>query len=104
MSKKDGMYFYYDWLGAFRKIPPEDFKDFVISMIEYHKEDKEPPEFEGIAGMAAEFIFPQIARSKTYAVNGARGGEASQRNAQTKGLTNGLTNGLRKKRGRYTLS
>ena len=90
MSKKDGMYCYYDWIAPLKKVPAEEFKALVIAMLEYSRDDTPPPEFEGGAGIIADFIFPQIARSKIYAANGARGGKISQsETASTVGSTNG---------------
>lgn len=97
MGKKDGMYFYYDWIAPMKKIPAKMFKSFVISMLEYHKSGVKPPHFEGSAGLAADFIFPQIERSKKYAALGSEGGKKAheknqnQADAQTDGQTNGLT-------------
>lgn len=92
MSKKDGMYCYYDWIKPLKKVPAEDFKALFIAMLEYHKSGIEPPDFDGITGMAADFIFPQIERSKRYAKNGAKGGAATQ--SKINGLTDAQTNGL----------
>ena len=78
MSKKDGMYCYYDWVKPLKKVPTEDFKQLFIAMLEYHQNGTEPPEFDGVTGMAADFIFPQIERSKKYAENGAKGGLVTQ--------------------------
>ena len=90
MSKKDGMYCYYDWISPLKKVPAEEFKDLIIAMLEYSRDDTPPPEFEGCAGIVADFIFPQIARSKTYAANGAKGGKTTQsETASTVGSTNG---------------
>ena len=93
MGKIDGMYCYYDWIKPLKKVPEEDFKALFIAMLEYHLDGTPPPEFDGITGVAADFIFPQIARSKKYAEIGAKGGKATQANGSTNGLTNGLTNG-----------
>ena len=90
MSKKDGMYCYYDWIAPLKKVPTEDFKDLIIAMLEFSRDDTEPPEFEGEAGIVADFIFPQIARSKIYAENGAKGGKITQsESASAVGSTNG---------------
>lgn len=95
MARKNGMYFYYDWIPPMKKVPPEDFKRLIIAMLEYHKDGIEPPEFDGITGMAADFIFPQIERSKQYAENGSKGGKSTQGKiiASTNGSSKGLTNG-----------
>lgn len=81
MGKKDGMYCYYDWIKPLERIPAEDFKAFFLAMMKFSRDDEEPPEFEGITGMAQDFIFPQIARSKIYAANGQKGGRATQSKA-----------------------
>ena len=64
MANKKALFCYHDWLEPLRKISQNDFKTFVIAMIEYDAFGKEPPKFKGAAGVAADFIFPQIARAK----------------------------------------
>lgn len=64
MANKKALFCYHDWLEPLRKISQTDFKAFVIAMIEYDAFGKEPPKFKGAAGVAADFIFPQIARAK----------------------------------------
>lgn len=101
MGKKDGMYFYYDWIAPMKKIPAKMFKSFVISMLEYHKSGVKPPRFQGSAGLAADFIFPQIDRAKKFAALGSEGGKKSHEknqnradawiDAQTDGQTDGST-------------
>ena len=91
MSRKDGMYCYYDWINPLKKVPPEDFKELIIAMLEYHRDGTPPPVFGDITGVVADFIFPQIERSKKYAQNGAKGGVVTQ--SKTIGLSNGSTNG-----------
>lgn len=95
VGKKDGLYLYYDWLKPLKKVETEYFKDLIIAMLEYHQNGKEPPQFEGYADMAADFIFSQIARSKQYAENGSKGGAATQSKvrASTNGSTIASTNG-----------
>ena len=41
MSKKDGMYCYYDWVKPLKKVPAEDFKQLFIAMLEYHQNGTE---------------------------------------------------------------
>ena len=83
MGKKDGMFMYYDWVRPLKKVPAKDFKDLVLAMIEYHRDGTKPKEFDGAAGIAADFIFSQIKRSKSYADIGSKGGQSTQRNGVT---------------------
>lgn len=77
MGKKDGMYFYYDWVRPLKRLSFEEVGKIVLAMVDYHQNGTTPPELEGMAGMAADFIFPQIERSKKYAENGSKGGKAT---------------------------
>ena len=80
MAKKDGMYCYYDWIKPLKKVPDEDFKQLFIAMLEYQKDGTPPPKFEGVADIVADFIFPQLDRSKRYAECGELGGMAKAKN------------------------
>ncbi len=79
MGKKDGMYFYNDWLAPFEKLEKAQLGELVIAMMKYFISGEEPPVFDGMLGMAADFIFPQIDRSIEYARKGSRGGHISKR-------------------------
>lgn len=72
MAKKDGMYFYNDWLAPFEKLEKREVGELVVAMMRYFIYGEEPPEFSGLCGMAADFIFPQIDRSMEYANLGSR--------------------------------
>ncbi|MBE6587704.1 MAG: hypothetical protein E7647_04730 [Ruminococcaceae bacterium] len=72
MAKKDGMYFYNDWLTPFEKLEKEEVGELVIAMMRYFIYGEEPPRFSGLTGMAQDFIFPQIDRSMEYANLGSR--------------------------------
>lgn len=85
MAKKDGMYFYNDWLTPFEKLDRSEVGDLVIAMMRYFIKGEEPPEFQGLAGMAADFIFPQIDRSMEYARLGSRGGIATMQKSRSSG-------------------
>ena len=43
-------------------------------MINYHRNEFEVPSLEGNAGLALEFIIPQINRMKEKVINGKKGG------------------------------
>ena len=83
MGKKDGMYLYNDWLAPFEKLEKAEVGELVIAMMKYSISGEEPPRFQGLLAMAADFIFPQIDRSKEYARLGSRGGIASKRKADS---------------------
>lgn len=78
MAKKDGMYLYNDWLQPFEKLDRAEVGSLVIAMMRYFIYGEKPPAFQGLAAMAADFIFPQIDRSMEYARLGSRGGTATQ--------------------------
>lgn len=78
MAKKEGIYFYSDWLVPFEKLSKEELGELVLAMMKYCVNGEEPPCFQGLCGMAADFIFPQIDRSMEYARLGSKGGNASK--------------------------
>ena len=79
MGKKDGMYLYNDWLAPFEKLEKAEVGELIIAMMKYSINGEEPPKYEGLLAMAADFIFPQIDRSKEYARLGSRGGIATSK-------------------------
>lgn len=82
MGKKDnGFFIFYDWREAFTALSGDDCKSILMAMFDYAEKDKEPPEFEGLAKMAACFIFPAMKRRKESVENGRRGGQARVENA-----------------------
>ncbi len=81
MGKKDGMYLYNDWLAPFEKLEKAEVGELIIAMMKYSISGEKPPEYQGLLAMAADFIFPQIDRSKEYARLGSRGGIATSRKA-----------------------
>ena len=78
MAKKEGMYFYADWLRPFEKLTKAEVGELVIAMMRYFLDGTEPPVFDGLLGMAQDFIFPQIDRSLEYARLGSKGGNATK--------------------------
>ncbi|MBR6676384.1 MAG: hypothetical protein IKL24_03530 [Clostridia bacterium] len=78
MSKKDGMYLYSDWLAPLERLERAEVGELIIAMMKYFINGEKPPRFEGLCGMAADFIFPQIDRSMEYARLGSRGGIATR--------------------------
>ena len=53
--------------------------ELIIAMMKYSISGEEPPKYEGLLAMAADFIFPQIDRSREYARLGSRGGIATSK-------------------------
>jgi hypothetical protein len=80
MPRKNALNFYHDWLEPLKKISEKDFKKFFLAMMEYDMYGTPPPEFQGSAGMAAAFIFPQLERARKYSEAQKKGGydEASK--------------------------
>ena len=72
-----GFIFFHDWKVAFQNLPPEDGIKLLLAMIDYSANDTPPPQFEGLAEMAAAFIFPALYRYKQSVINGRKGGEIS---------------------------
>lgn len=82
MAKKDGIYFYTDWIAPFEKLERAELGELVLAMMKYFQYGEEPPKFTGLCAMAADFIFPQIDRSMDYARLGQRGGIAKRENEE----------------------
>ena len=105
MAKKQCfMPFFYDWIKPLSLLSKEDCGELVLAMVKYHQNGGEIPEFTGMTGMAADFIFPQLMRAKEEAehqLERARlGGIAKQKqfllkqdcNLPTNTNTNTITN------------
>lgn len=75
MAKRDGMYFYHDWIESFELLSDAERGRLVLAMMKYAMEKEQPPQFEGLSQMAATFLFPQIERSRICSENGKKGGE-----------------------------
>ena len=86
MAQDKGLLIYYDWKVPLETLPGDDFKALVLAMMDYSKDGTPPPEFEGMAKMAAAFIFPAISRAKEAAEAGRRGGLKSKENREKKSL------------------
>ena len=69
-----GLLFYYDWLIPLSKLTDEEFSLVVNVMVNYHQCEFEVPSLEGSAGLALDFIIPQIDRMKEKVRNGKKGG------------------------------
>ena len=82
MGKKDnGFLLFYDWKAPFAALSGDECKKILMAMFDYARDGTEPPEFEGMAQMAACFIFPAMKRRKESIENGRRGGQARVENA-----------------------
>lgn len=77
MAKREGMYFYRDWIESFELLSDAERGRLVLAMMKYAMEKEQPPQFEGVAKMAATFLFPQIDRSRLCRENGKKGAEVS---------------------------
>ena len=75
MAKREGMYFYRDWIESFELLSDAERGRLVLAMMKYAMEKEQPPQFEGLSQMAATFLFPQIDRSRICSENGKKGGE-----------------------------
>ena len=63
-NKQCFMPFFYDWIKPLSALSGEECQQLLIAMVEYHQNGGEIPEFSGMAGIAADFIFPQLDRAK----------------------------------------
>ncbi len=78
MAKTDkGFLFFYDWRLSIECLPAEDVQPLLLAMIDYAADDTPPPEFSGMAKLAASFLFPALYRYKQSVENGRKGGKAS---------------------------
>ena len=73
-----GLLFYYDWLIPLSKLTDEEFRLVVNIMVNYHQCEFEVPSLEGSAGLALDFIIPQIDRMKEKVRNGKKGGRPNK--------------------------
>ena len=97
MTKKQSfMPFFYDWCQPFSALSGEECKELLLAMVDFHQNGGEIPQFSGMAGMAASFIFPQIERARAASVqraeNGAKGGKANGSKSKQTEATNTSTN------------
>lgn len=63
-NKQCFMPFFYDWIKPLSALSGAECQKLLIAMAKYHQNGGEIPEFEGMAGIAADFIFPQLDRAK----------------------------------------
>ena len=85
MGKKDnGFLLFYDWKAPFAALSGDECKKILMAMFDYARDGTEPPEFEGMAQMAACFIFPAMKRRKESVENGSKGGYKKAENAASK--------------------
>ena len=74
-----GVLIFYDWESAFENVDPIDAQQLILSMLRYKKYGTPPPEFTGLAKMAASFIFPQLDRELQSIESGKKGGRPKKR-------------------------
>lgn len=72
---------FHDWRGAFNCLDGESCKKLLLAMFDYSEKGIEPPEFDGMAQMAAQFIFPAMERRAMAVENGRKGGNKRVENA-----------------------
>ena len=77
MARKEGIYFYRDWIAPFEMLSDSERGRLVLAMMTYVMEGEQPPQFEGNAKMAAMFLFPQLDRSMICRENGKKGAEVT---------------------------
>ena len=77
MARKEGIYFYRDWIAPFEMLSDSERGRLVLAMMKYAMEGEQPPQFEGSAKMAAMFLFPQLDRSMICRENGKKGAEVT---------------------------
>ena len=105
MAKKQCfMPFFYDWCTPFSALNGNDAKKLLLAMVTYYRNGGEIPEFTGKAKIAADFVFPQLERTRQAIQQrteaGIRSADAarerkatnSQRTATTNTNTNTNTN------------
>lgn len=78
MAKDKGLLFFYDWQPAFEALSGDDFKALFLAMLDYRRDGTPPPEFEGMAKIAASFVFPAIDRSAKLSEAGRNGAKRKQ--------------------------
>lgn len=85
---RDSIVFYRSFYEALRKLPPDDFKQAAIAIMEYGLNDTEV-ECDGVAEIIFTMARPQIDANIKRAVGGAKGGRPTKKpmvfeNAETK--------------------
>ena len=71
-----GLILFYDWKSCFELLSGDECKKLILAMIDFSRDGKEPPDLEGMAQMAVNFIFPQIKRAKDAHEQKSRAGKA----------------------------
>ncbi len=84
MAQDKGLLFFYDWQPAFETLSGEDCKALLIAMLNYRRDGTPPPEFEGMAKVAASFVFPAIERSAKLAEAGRNGAKKKQEYSESR--------------------
>ena len=64
MNNEKGILLFYDWFNALMCLSGDELRKMLVAMIEYHRDNTPPPEFEGYSAVIGSFIFPQIRRQK----------------------------------------
>ena len=76
MTKEHGFVFFYDWRRPLAKIPPKEFKELILAMIDYAESGIEPETISPKAELAADFIFPAIRRGAAISQKRSEAGKA----------------------------
>ena len=71
-KNKKSMWIKEEWLNLLWELPSKEFKRLFLAMYDYQTEGKEPPEFEGMAKIAALCIFPELTRRRRFSEMGKR--------------------------------
>lgn len=70
---RDSVVFYKSFVDAIRNLPPEDFKEATLAILDYGLEDK-IPEIDGITKVIFTLVRPQIDANNNRFKNGKKGG------------------------------
>lgn len=76
MANNKGFVFFYDWKKPLAKIPPKEFKELILAMIEYAESGTMPEEISPKAEIAADFVFSSIKRGTELSKKRSMAGKA----------------------------
>lgn len=82
MNNSKGFLFFYDWLKAFSNLDGDEFKKLFFAMVEFQRDGKTPPKFEGTAEIIADFVFPQLERRIESSKCGKEGAKKRYQNKE----------------------
>jgi len=71
---------YYDWLEHIAPLSDHEFREVINAAAEYSRHGTEPPEMDGMAGMAMRFMLSDMRRLRIKAESGRAGGKKRAEN------------------------